>query len=139
MARGVNKAILVGNLGQDPDIRRTHSGATVANLSLATNESWTDRHSGETRERTEWHRIAVFNRLAEIVEKYCFKGQMLYIEGRIQTDKWEDRNTGETKYTTKVIAHHIQMLSRRDDDRPQGGSQHSGSGTDLPPDEDIPF
>lgn len=103
MAGSVNKVILVGNLGRDPEIRSTQDGTRVANLSLATSESWRDRNSGERKERTEWHRVAIFNdKLVEIVEKYLKKGSKVYIEGALQTRKWTD-NSGQERYTTEVV------------------------------------
>src|SRR5215468_10522073 len=103
MAGSVNKVILVGNLGRDPEIRSTQDGMKVANLSLATSESWRDKTSGERRERTEWHRIAIFNeRLAELAEKYLKKGSKIYVEGQLQTRKWTDQS-GQERYTTEVV------------------------------------
>ena len=103
MAGSVNKVILVGNLGRDPEIRSTQDGTKVANLSLATSESWRDKNTGERKERTEWHRVVIFNeRLVDVVEKYVKKGSKLYIEGALQTRKWTD-NTGAEKYTTEVV------------------------------------
>lgn len=109
MARGVNKVILIGNLGNDPDIRYTASGAAVANVSLATAETWRDKESGEQQERTEWHRVVFFGRLAEIVGEYLKKGSQIYVEGRIQTRKWQDKE-GNDRYTTEVVANDMQML-----------------------------
>ncbi len=112
MARGVNKVILIGNLGNDPDIRYTASGAAVANISLATAESWRDKDSGEQQERTEWHRIVFFGRLAEIVGEYLRKGSQIYVEGRLQTRKWQDKE-GHDRYTTEIVANEMQMLGSR--------------------------
>ena len=112
MARGINKAILIGNLGNDPDIRYTASGTAIANISLATAESWRDKNSGEQQERTEWHRIVFFGRLAEIVGEYLRKGSQIYVEGRIQTRKWQDKE-GNDRYTTEVVANEMQMLGGR--------------------------
>ncbi len=112
MARGVNKVILIGNLGNDPDIRYTASGAAVANISLATAESWRDKESGEQQERTEWHRIVFFGRLAEIVGEYLRKGSQIYVEGRLQTRKWQDKE-GNDRYTTEIVANEMQMLGSR--------------------------
>jgi single-strand DNA-binding protein len=109
MARGVNKAILIGNLGNDPDMRYTASGAAVANISIATAESWRDKESGEQQERTEWHRVVFFGRLAEIVGEYLRKGSQVYVEGRIQTRKWQDKE-GQDRYTTEIVANELQML-----------------------------
>jgi len=156
MARGVNKVILVGNLGRDPEIRYSPSGSAVANVSLATTESWKDRDSGERQEKTEWHRIVFFGRLAEIAGEYLKKGSQIYVEGRLQTRKWQDQ-TGNDRYTTEIVANNMQMLGGRggsgsydeplDQDRgsgegaapaaAQGGSGKSGGYDDF--DDDIPF
>lgn len=124
-SRGVNKVILIGNLGADPDIRYMPSGEPVANLSLATSESWKDSNSGEMREKTEWHRVVAFRKLAEIIGQYCKKGSKLYIEGRLQTRKWQDQN-GQDRYTTEIIADQMQMLDSR-------GSSSGGDGYDGDP------
>ena len=112
MARGVNKVILIGNLGNDPDIRYTAGGAAVANISLATAESWKDKNSGEQQERTEWHRVVFFGRLAEIVGEYLRKGSQVYVEGRLQTRKWQDKE-GHDRYTTEIVANEMQMLGSK--------------------------
>lgn len=112
MSRGVNKVILVGNLGADPEVRATASGARIANINIATSDSWTDKTSGQKQERTEWHRVVFFNRLAEIVEQYLTKGSQVYVEGRLQTRKWQDQN-GQDKYTTEIVANEMQMLGGR--------------------------
>ncbi len=112
MARGINKVILVGNLGSDPETRYMPSGGAVANVSVATSESWKDKNTGEAVERTEWHRVVFFNRLAEIVNEYCKKGSKLYIEGKLQTRKWQDNN-GQDRYTTEIVANEMQMLDSR--------------------------
>lgn len=112
MARGINKVILIGNLGQDPDIRYTQSGAPVANLSLATAESWRDRETGEQNERTEWHRLVMFGRTAEVAQQYLKKGSQIFVEGRLQTRKWQDRD-GNERYTTEVVVNDMQMLGGR--------------------------
>ena len=112
MARGINKAILIGNLGNDPDIRYTASGTAIANISLATAESWRDKNTGEQQERTEWHRIVFFGRLAEVVGEYLRKGSQIYVEGRIQTRKWQDKE-GNDRYSTEVVANEMQMLGGR--------------------------
>lgn len=109
MARGVNKAIIVGNLGNDPDMRYTAGGAAVANISVATAESWRDKESGEQQERTEWHRVVAFGRLAEIIGEYLRKGSQVYIEGRIQTRKWQDKD-GQDRWSTEIVANELQML-----------------------------
>ena len=112
MARGINKVILVGNLGNDPDVRYTAGGAAVSNISIATSESWKDRESGEQQERTEWHRVVFFGRLAEIVAEYLKKGSQVYVEGRLQTRKWQDKE-GKDRYTTEIVANEMQMLGSR--------------------------
>ena len=112
MARGVNKAIIIGTLGQDPDVRYTASGGAVVNVSVATNESWKDKQTGEAQERTEWHRIVVFGKLAEICAQYLKKGSQVYFEGRIQTRKWQDQS-GNDRYSTEIIANDMQMLGGR--------------------------
>lgn len=123
MARGINKVILIGNLGQDPDIRYTQSGAPVANLSLATAESWRDRETGEQNERTEWHRLVMFGRTAEIAQQYLKKGSQIFVEGRLQTRKWQDRD-GNERYTTEVVVNDMQMLGGRGGE--SGGMGGSG-------------
>lgn len=127
MARGVNKAILVGTLGNDPDTRYTATGAAVANISIATNESWKDKGTGELQERTEWHRIVFFNRLAEVVGEYLRKGSQVYVEGRIQTRKWTDKE-GIERYSTEIVANEMQMLGGKS----SGGARKSES-TSPPP------
>ncbi|MDR5867833.1 single-stranded DNA-binding protein [Halomonas koreensis] len=122
MARGVNKVILIGNLGQDPEVRFTPSGTAVANLNLATTDTWTDRQSGQRQERTEWHRVVMFNKLAEISQQYLRKGSRVYVEGRLQTRKWQDQN-GQDKYTTEIVANDMQMLDSRG-----GGDMGGGFG-----------
>ncbi len=112
MARGVNKVILVGNLGRDPEIRYTPNGAAVANVTIATSDTWKDKQTGENQERTEWHRVVFFNRLAEIVGEYLKKGSQIYIEGRLQTRKWQDQS-GQDRYTTEIVANEMQMLGGR--------------------------
>ncbi len=111
MARGsVNKVILIGNLGRDPEVRYTPNGLAVANITIATSEVWKDKQSGENQERTEWHRIVMYQRLAEIAGEYLRKGSKIFIEGRLQTRKWQDKTTGQDKYTTEIIADSLQML-----------------------------
>ena len=148
MARGVNKAIILGSLGQDPDIRYTAGGAAVANISIATNEQWKDKESGEMQERTEWHRVVFFGRLAEIVGEYLRKGSQVYVEGRIQTRKWQDKE-GKERYTTEIVANEMQMLGSKSggttasfDQTPPAeqsapASTSKGSNDDF--DDDIPF
>ncbi len=113
MAKGINKVILIGNLGADPEIRHMPNGVAVANINLATSESWKDKNTGELQERTEWHRVVLFQRLAEIVTEYLKKGSKVYIEGRLQTRKWQDKTTGHDRYTTEIIANEMQMLDSR--------------------------
>ncbi|WP_280553777.1 single-stranded DNA-binding protein [Halomonas sp. 25-S5] len=122
MARGINKVILIGNLGQDPEVRFTPSGTAVANLNLATTDTWMDKQSGQRQERTEWHRIVLFNKTAEIAQQYLKKGSKVYIEGRLQTRKWQDQN-GQDKYSTEIVANDMQMLDSRGGD---GGGQYGG-------------
>lgn len=112
MARGVNKVIIIGNLGQDPDTRYMPSGSAVTNLRVATNESWKDKQTGEQKDRTEWHNVAMFNRLAEIAAEYLRKGSQVYIEGKLRTRKWQDKQ-GNDRYTTEIVADEMQMLGGR--------------------------
>jgi single-strand DNA-binding protein len=112
MARGINKVILIGNLGADPETRAMPSGTTVANLRVATSESWRDKQSGEQQERTEWHRVALFGRLAEIAGEYLRKGSQVYIEGSLRTRKWQDKQ-GNERYSTEIIGNELQMLGGR--------------------------
>ena len=146
MARGVNKVILVGNLGKDPDVRYMPSGSAVANVTLATSETWKDKQTGEKQERTEWHNIAFFGRLAEIAGESLKKGSQVYVEGSLRTRKWQDKS-GNDRYTTEVIASDMQMLGGRGGggsapaEAPPRASQ-SGGGTDAEAPEfedDIPF
>jgi single-strand DNA-binding protein len=114
MAKGsVNKVILIGNLGRDPEVRYTPNGLAVANITIATTEAWKDKQSGENQERTEWHRIVMYSRLAEIAGEYLRKGSKIFIEGRLQTRKWQDKNTGQDRYTTEIIADSLQMLDSK--------------------------
>ncbi len=147
MARGLNKVILVGNLGKDPDVRYTPGGAAVANVTIATNESWKDKNTGEMQERTEWHNVVFFSRLAEIVGEYLKKGSQVYVEGRLQTRKWQDKS-GNDRYTTEIVANEMQMLGGRSgagmpDSRPASpppaspASPEVNDSTDF--DDDIPF
>ena len=159
MARGINKVILVGNLGQDPETRYMPSGAAVTNFTVATNESWKDKQTGEQKDRTEWHRVAMFNRLAEIAAEYLRKGSQVYIEGKLRTRKWQGQD-GQDRYTTEIIADEMQMLGGRGGagggsfgggGGQQGGGQQGGGGGqqgggNVPPqpgpddfDDDIPF
>lgn len=113
MAKGINKVILIGNLGADPETRYTAAGAAITSIRLATSESWRDKQSGEQQERTEWHRVVFFNRLAEIAGEYLKKGRQVYIEGSLRTNKWQDQS-GQDRYTTEIIASEMQMLGGRD-------------------------
>ena len=140
---GINKAILIGRLGSDPEIRYTPSGVAVANFSIATSEEWKDKDTGDKQERTEWHRIVVWRRLAEICGEYLSKGRQVYVEGRIQTRSWEDRD-GNKRYTTEIIANDIQFLGSRDagDAGRSGGGMgggYQGVPGPGPEDDDIPF
>jgi len=142
MARGVNKVILIGNLGRDPEVRYMPNGQAVANVTIATSEAWKDKNTGEQQERTEWHRVVFFRRLAEIAGEYLKKGSKVYIEGRLQTDKYE--KDGQTHYTTKIVADQMQML-----DSKGGGNNFSSAAPDMGSepqmaaagdfDDDIPF
>ncbi len=151
----INKVILVGNLGQDPEVKYMPSGGAVTNISIATTDSWKDKATGEKKENTEWHRVVFFNRLAEIVGEYLRKGSQVYIEGNLRTRKWQDQN-GVDKYTTEIVAREMQMLGSRaggssdfkQSSSPQGGQkapEKAPSQQTTPPqnfdnfDDDIPF
>lgn len=144
MARGINKVILVGNLGRDPETRYMPSGNAVTNVSVATSKSWKDRDSGEQKDRTEWHRVVFFNRLAEIANEYLRKGSKVYVEGELRTREWE--REGQKHYTTEVVANEMQMLDNRGD-MPVGNTEvhHTSTTSNFtspPPedfDDDIPF
>ena len=148
MARGINKVILVGNLGADPETRYMPSGSAVTNLRLATNERRKDRQSGEFTDVTEWHRVVMFDKLAEIAAEYLRKGSQVYVEGKIRTNKWQDKD-GNDRYTTEIIANEMQMLGGRGGGGGSfggGSSQQGGGGGSAPPepatddfDDDIPF
>ena len=148
MARGINKVILIGNLGNDPETRYTAGGAAVANISLATTDSWRDKETGEQQERTEWHRVVFFGRLAEIVSEYLHKGSQVYVEGRLQTRKWQDKD-GNDRYTTEIVANEMQMLGNRGGGGGGGmdRTEPGGTGNKAPAkqteddfvDDDIPF
>ncbi|MGJ8526580.1 Single-stranded DNA-binding protein [Halomonadaceae bacterium LMG 33818] len=126
MARGVNKVILIGNVGQDPEVRFMPSGAPVCNLRLATTDSWNDRQSGQRQERTEWHSVVMFNKLAEIAQQYVRKGSRLYIEGRLQTRQWQGQD-GQNRYSTEIVANDMQMLDTRGNgDTPNNGGGQGG-------------
>jgi|TARA_B100001079_G_scaffold133360_2_gene114215 single-strand DNA-binding protein len=152
MARGINKVILIGNLGQDPDVRYSADGRAIANISVATTDSWKDKNTGERQDRTEWHRVVFFGKLAEIVAEYLKKGSQVYIEGRLQTRKWQDKS-GQDRYTTEVVVDFngtMQMLdSRGGGGAPQPSGEGYGGPSEPPsgqpggglgdPDDDIPF
>lgn len=149
MSKGINKVILIGNCGQDPETRHTPSGNAITNLSIATSESWKDKTTGEAQERTEWHRVVFFNRLAEIAGEYLKKGSKVYVEGSLRTRKWQDNN-GQDRYTTEIVASSMQMLDSRTDGDNYAAPQQRRA---LPPqnqpmgahsaaqnfDDDIPF
>lgn len=151
MARGINKVILVGNLGQDPETRYTANGAAVTNISVATAEQWKDKETGERKEKTEWHRVVFFQRLAEVAGEYLKKGSQVYIEGKLQTRKWQAQD-GTDRYTTEIVAHEMQMLGGRPQSRGDAGGgfrerspeqrahapQQQDTGPDFD-DDDIPF
>lgn len=124
---GVNKVIIVGNLGNDPEVRYSNNGAAIANLSVATSDSWKDKNTGEKQERTEWHRIVMFNRLGEIAGEYLKKGSKVYVEGKLQTRKWQDQQ-GQDRYTTEIVADQMQMLDSRGGGMGQGGGAGGGGG-----------
>lgn len=152
MARGINKVILIGNLGNDPEVRYMPSGGAVTSISLATSENWKDKQTGENQERTEWHRVTFYNRLAEIAGEYLRKGSKVYVEGRLQTRKWQDKE-GKDRYTTEIIAGEMQMLDGKgaaagaesssfSSNRPSApASAESGMPSSSAPnfDDDIPF
>lgn len=142
MARGINKVILVGHLGSDPETRYMPSGGAVTNLRIATSESWRDKTSGEQQERTEWHNVAMFGRLAEVAAEYLRKGSQVYVEGRLRTRKWQDRD-GNDRWTTEIVANDMQMLGGRSSGG-GGAPAQSQAAADVPPgppelDDDIPF
>lgn len=135
MGKGVNKVIVVGNLGNDPESRPLPSGGSVTNISVATSESWKDKQTGEKQERTEWHRIVFFNRLADISAEYLRKGSKVYIEGSLRTRKWQDNN-GQDRYTTEIVASEMQMLDSRNAESAPAPVQQQ---INEVPEDDIPF
>jgi len=138
---GINKVILIGNLGKDPEVRYSPSGGAIANLTLATSESWKDKNTGDKVEKTEWHRIVAFKRTAEIMGEYLKKGSKVYIEGKLQTRKWQDKE-GKDRYTTEVVAKDMQMLDSRgstQQEAPQQGAHQQAAPTGGDFDDDIPF
>jgi len=151
--KGINKVILVGHLGNDPEVRYSANGAAIANISLATSESWKDKQTGEQNERTEWHRVVMFNRLGEIAGEYLRKGSLVYIEGKLQTRKWQDKD-GQDRYSTEVVANEMQMLGGRGEGgqqnqapqqnnqppQPANAPRTNSNGTPAPGfDDDVPF
>ena len=153
-SRGINKVILVGNLGADPEHRMSQAGSAITNISIATSESWKDKNTGQQQERTEWHRVVFFNRLAEIAAEYLRKGSKVYVEGALRTRKWQDQN-GQDRWTTEIVGNEMQMLDSRGGGgdgyaggqggggqyEPPGAPQPmaSGGGSIDPVDDDIPF
>ena len=141
MARGINKVILIGNLGKDPETRYMPSGGAVTNVTLATSETWKDKNTGEQQERTEWHRVVFFNRLGEIAGEYLRKGSKVYVEGSLRTRKWE--KDGEDRYTTEIVASDLQMLDSRQlgghADRSPNPGGGGGASASNEFDDDIPF
>ncbi len=144
MARGINKVILVGNLGADPDTRYMPSGSAVTNIRVATSESWKDKNTGDQQDRTEWHSVAFFGRLAEVAAEYLRKGSQVYIEGKLRTRKWQDRD-GNDRWSTEVIASEMQMLGSRPGSGAPAQAAAPAAVADAPPapspefDDDIPF
>lgn len=154
MARGINKVILIGNLGKDPEVRYMPTGGAVANLTIATSETWKDKQSGENQEKTEWHRVVFFGRLGEIAGEYLKKGSKVYIEGKLQTRKWQDKD-GQDRFTTEIVGNEMQMLDSRGVGGGQGGNMGSNQNYGSSPqqsssqpatadafgdfDDDIPF
>lgn len=144
--RGVNKVILVGNLGKDPEVRYSSAGKAITNATLATSETWKDRNTGQQQERTEWHRVVFFNKLAEIAGEYLKKGSKVYVEGSLRTRKWQGQD-GQDRYTTEIVANEMQMLDSRGGSTPSQGAgqmpkQGSPQPTSMPEndfDDDIPF
>jgi single-strand DNA-binding protein len=137
MARGVNKVILIGHLGADPETRAMPSGSSVANLRIATTESWRDKQSGEQQERTEWHRVALFGRLAEIASEYLKKGSQVYIEGSLRTRKWQDKQ-GNERYSTEIVGNEMQMLGGRGGGGGGAGAAGGGAASGGTPREPMP-
>ena len=137
MARGINKVILVGNLGADPETRYTASGSAITNIRIATSESWRDKQTGENQERTEWHRVVFFNRLAEIAGEYLRKGSQVYVEGSLRTRKWQDQS-GQDRYSTEIVASEMQMLGSRGGEMGARPQQQSSGFRDTPPQQQAP-
>ncbi len=139
MSNGLNKVLIIGNLGADPEIKYTQAGSPVANLSVATSERWKDKNTGEQKEQVEWHRVVIFGRLAEIAEQYLKKGSKIFVEGKLQTRDWED-SEGKKRYTTEVVAREMTMLDSKGDSMESSSSASSSSKPDNDKtEEDIPF
>ena len=140
MARsGINKVILLGTVGADPELRTTAGGDAVATISIATSDSWKDKNTGEEQQKTEWHRVVFFRRMAEVVGQYLKKGSSVYIEGQLQTNSYEDKNTGEKKFSTQIVARDMQMLGSRNSSETQSNSTEEASMDQTPLDDEIPF
>lgn len=136
-SRGVNKVILVGNLGNDPEVRYTQSGAAIANISVATSETWKDKQTGQPQERTEWHRVVFFNRLGEIAGEYLKKGSKVYVEGSLRTRKWQDKE-GKDRYTTEIVGNEMQMLDSRGSGMGDGGGYQGQNDYNQAPPQSAP-
>jgi single-strand DNA-binding protein len=139
MAKGINKVILIGNLGTTPEVRYMPSGGAVTTLSVATSESWKDKATNEKQERTEWHRVVLFNKLAEVARDYLKKGSKVYIEGSLRTRKWQDKNTGQDKYTTEIMGNDMQMLDSRTTGSSDGFPAEYESMSQQMPDQDTGY
>ncbi|HSX20015.1 MAG TPA: single-stranded DNA-binding protein [Gammaproteobacteria bacterium] len=137
MARGVNKVIIIGNLGADPEVRYMPSGGAVTNIRVATSDGWKDKQTGEAQERTEWHRIVFFSRLAEIASEYLRKGSKVYVEGSLRTNKWQDQN-GNDRYTTEIIANSMQMLDSKGGPANAGANAAAASASQSYAQESVP-
>jgi single-strand DNA-binding protein len=138
MTRGINKVILIGNLGADPETRALPSGVTVANIRVATSEAWKDKQSGENKEKTEWHNVALFGRLGEIAGEYLRKGSKVYLEGKLTTRKWQDKQ-GNDRYTTEIVANEMQMLDTRGSSESRGGGDRESAPSAPPSRQETPL
>lgn len=144
MARGVNKVLLIGHLGKDPELKTLPSGSAVANVSLATSDSWKDKKTGEDMEKCEWHNLVFYGRLAEILAEHCKKGSKIYVEGSLQTRKWQDKDTGKDRYMTEINVREMRMLDGKtgvvaEDDERAAIKEESAPGGDIDIDAEIPF
>ena len=142
MSGSVNKVILIGNLGADPEMKQTPSGMQIAQLRIATTDVWTDKNSGQRQEKTEWHRVVVYDKLASICERYLSKGRQVYIEGSLQTRSWDDKQTGQKRYMTEIKAREMKMLGGRPEGAPTSASTAPAApddGGSEPPDDEVPF